>query len=169
MALVKRPECEKEISSAAAACPHCGNPLKPPASPKSKGSGCAIVAAVCLGAMALIGYCDYHPSESAKQTEPPKLNGAFSSRGAAFELTNNDEFDWSNCDLKINYELLGSDGYQIVIPSVNSREVRTISAMELANNDGQRFEPVTHKAKKVYIECDTPRGKADTGWEFKDE
>lgn len=35
MALIPCPECQREISTLAPACPHCGTPLRPPAPPQS--------------------------------------------------------------------------------------------------------------------------------------
>lgn len=33
MALISCPECAKDVSSAAASCPHCGHPIRPSAEP----------------------------------------------------------------------------------------------------------------------------------------
>lgn len=47
MALIKCPECSKEISDQATACPHCGYSLKPVASPHKRSSILPIFLLIC--------------------------------------------------------------------------------------------------------------------------
>lgn len=47
MALIKCPECSKEISDKAASCPHCGYSLKPVASPHKRSSILPIFLLIC--------------------------------------------------------------------------------------------------------------------------
>jgi hypothetical protein len=55
MALIKCPECQREISENATACPHCGNPIaaSSPVPPKKAG-GTGGFLLFCLGIIALI-------------------------------------------------------------------------------------------------------------------
>lgn len=65
MAMTKCRECGREISTEAAACPHCGAPTGRAA---KRHSGCAIVIAAALLALVyamLSGYCSRPPDEEA--------------------------------------------------------------------------------------------------------
>jgi hypothetical protein len=66
MALIKCKECGKEISSAAAACPNCGNPI-----PKQSqlGTGCLIVI-IFFVVLAVIGQCSDKDSKLASAPAP---------------------------------------------------------------------------------------------------
>lgn len=64
MAMTKCHECKKDISSTAAACPHCG------AKPKPKTSGCAWIAAVIIGVpmfFAIVGTANRSPEPAKAQ------------------------------------------------------------------------------------------------------
>lgn len=68
MALIKCPACSNEVSSAAAACPKCGHPLKP----QKKTSGCAVVIAIVFGLLllsALVPNKDNAPSGGQRQAQ----------------------------------------------------------------------------------------------------
>lgn len=67
MAMTKCHECKKDISTTAAACPHCG------AKPKPKTSGCAWIAAVIIGVpmfLAIVGTANRPPASSTSSATP---------------------------------------------------------------------------------------------------
>ncbi|MFO7870787.1 MAG: zinc-ribbon domain-containing protein [Kiritimatiellia bacterium] len=60
MAMIKCPECGRELSESAPVCPGCGYPVKPPPVPKkSKGVGwavgCAVAGVAVLVIVAIVG------------------------------------------------------------------------------------------------------------------
>ncbi len=63
MALIKCPECGREVSDKAAACPQCGYPLtQPPASPSSRGkAGAVIFRVVTVLLLAAIAFSSAFP------------------------------------------------------------------------------------------------------------
>jgi uncharacterized OB-fold protein len=166
MALVKCAECGNQISGDATACPHCGKPRRPADHISNASGGCATALVIGVLSLVAMSYCGNHPSNAGKSAEPPELKGMISFNGIAFQLENKDDFDWSNCGLQVNSHGFDS-GYEATIPLVKSRDSVTIAAMTLANSDGERLNPVTHKAKEIFIRCDTPAGKAYTGWALK--
>lgn len=75
MALIKCPECGKDVSDAAVSCPHCGHPLSPPptntaaAAPTSRTKGLkAIGSLVLLGLIVVIAIASANRGHDAPQT-----------------------------------------------------------------------------------------------------
>lgn len=74
--LIECRECKREVSDTAAACPHCGHPIKPaqpiavetPKTPSKKGHGCLITLGI-IAALVIIG------SLLPKQPEQPQAAG----------------------------------------------------------------------------------------------
>ena len=61
MALVACPECQREISTAAAACPHCGHKL-----PRRYGNGPALLLLLVLAGAALYAGIHYIDADIAR-------------------------------------------------------------------------------------------------------
>ncbi len=60
MAMTKCPECRRDVSSDAAACPHCGKPLAKAVNPEQKTVVVAAglsVAIAGIGLLLLMGWC----------------------------------------------------------------------------------------------------------------
>ena len=73
MAMTKCHECTKDISTTAAACPHCG------AKPKPKTSGCAWIAAVVIGVpmfLAIFGTANRPPATVSPAASPARSKPA---------------------------------------------------------------------------------------------
>lgn len=82
--LIKCSECEREVSDQAAACPHCGAPMKaapsppPPVPvPTKQGTGCGTYIVVSVLVLLAIGYCsrvvnntDINPANRPGSPEP---------------------------------------------------------------------------------------------------
>lgn len=172
MALIKCKECGKEISSEAVACPSCGKPRS--AGETKKGSakvGCLgvigfiTVAAIILSVIGNHSDKSSDPKTGAAPAEDPTLNAAARFDGERFYVTNNDDVDWKNCDVTVNLKIFGDD-YSATLPPIAAHETVSIGAMQLAKGDGERFNPITHKAKDIGITCETPKGKLSYGGAF---
>lgn len=194
MALVKCSECGREVSDRAAACPHCGNPLPgqseadltieqvrhgdaapSDAEKKSSTSTLTSVVTVVLIMLAVslfwyaLGYESRHglksPSPSTSVDVNVDLTAVIRFTGTQFVITNNDAFSWSNCKLEVNSGIVRG-GYNLSAPLIATQSTYAVGAMEFAKSSGERFNPLTMKPNNLYIECDTPRGRASYmgGW-----
>src|SRR5580704_6119878 len=95
MALIKCPECQREISERAAACPYCGHPIAATKADKAKGRqaasqfGCAFVILLLIGFVLVMA----NVGEKAKYTNPSCIS------------------DWRKCsdnaDLVNHYNAIG--------------------------------------------------------------
>jgi hypothetical protein len=180
MALMNCPECGKQVSDRAAACPHCGNPLraapttargattsdrakrKPRWWQPTKGAGCG-----CLGFIAFIGIMVWvakpSPPSPARSAD---LSADVQFTGTQFVITNHGGFFWSNCKLEINSGIVRG-GYSSSAPMITAGHAYTIGAMQFAKSSGERFNPLTMKPNNFYVECDTPQGRASYMGEWK--
>jgi len=101
------------------------------------------------------------PSEQEPKA-PPKplyiaLNASVIFTGTQFEITNNDNFSWSNVKLEINPGLLKS-GYKLNVRVMSAGNTYTVGAMQFAKPDGTRFNPFSMKAQSISIYCNTSKG-----------
>lgn len=85
------------------------------------------------------------------------LQARVSFTGTQFVITNSDTFDWTNVKLEVNSHGL-SDGYTVHVPRIGAGGTYTVGAMQFAKDDGERFNPLTHKAQNLSVWCDTPNG-----------
>jgi hypothetical protein len=86
------------------------------------------------------------------------LNANIRFTGSQFVVSNNDSFDWTNCKLEVNPKTFGA-GFKYEGASLRAGETYTVGALQFANDDGERFNPFTHKPQAFSIYCDTPQGK----------
>ena len=108
-------------------------------------------------------------SGARKETSKPKheeeifLNASVKFDGEQFIVQNKDSYDWRNVKMEINSKLLSS-GYSYNMPfAMTAGQTYTVGAMQFTKSDGERFNPFTHKPKKVVI-SGTIQGK--TGYFF---
>ena len=180
MALVKCPDCGRDISDQAPACPHCGRPatntpqVPPAASPaeplqKKKRSPVAMGCLALLALGAVVGVLSESSTTTDTSTSTPSmvdLNGAVRFTGTQFVVTNNDSFDWSNCELEVNPKTFSS-GFKYRASVLAAGERYTVGALQFANGEGKRFNPFEFKPTSFSVACDTPRGRGFYygGWE----
>jgi len=118
--------------------------------------------ALLLGLMFLGAIGPSMAQPVAPKPEDPRLTVDIRTNGVQFYIGNDDKFDWTDCVVKINYRGSGS-GYELKIRKIAAGMARTVAVNEFANSDGERFDPITHKAQTVFIICQTPVGSRAAG------
>ena len=112
-------------------------------------------------------------SGTKKEASKPKheeeifLNATVEFDGKQFIIQNKDIYDWSNVKIDINPKLLSS-GYSYNVPfAMAAGQIYTVGAMQFTKSDGERFNPFTHKPKKVGISgtIQGKRGMFFAAWE----
>lgn len=97
------------------------------------------------------------PVSTTTPTTTIDLKATVKFTGTQFVITNNDNFDWTNVELKLNSGLIFG-GYVLKTQRMIAGETYTVGAMQFAKDDGTRFNPSTTKALNLFIWCDTPKG-----------
>jgi hypothetical protein len=167
MALITCKDCDKEISTAASACPDCGKPQTP-----APTKGHRLAARAFLLFMAILGIAfviDLIRGPEPTKSDPPDLKGSLALRGGmTFILENKDDFDWTDCEIIVNPAGLGANGFDLTLTKVAAHSTREIDSSSLATAEGARFDLQTHKLKTFYVRCSTPAGTASTSWTPRD-
>jgi hypothetical protein len=126
----------------------------------------------CMGCLVLIGIIivlsiifgsSCNNSSSNSTTKEITLNGSVRFTGTQFVITNNDNFDWENVKMSLNP---GWTSYRLETSIMKAGETYTVGAAQFCKDDGERFNPFTHKPKEFLIRADTPDGEGNTGFEF---
>lgn len=91
------------------------------------------------------------------------LKGDMSFDGRRFTITNYDDFDWTNIKLEINPGFV-KGGFVLKIQKIGSGKTLAANATEFAKADGTILNPLIFKPQKLFISCDTPKGKGFGGW-----
>ena len=108
------------------------------------------------------------PSEANLSSESTvSLKAKVNFTGAQFVISNNDSFDWTNVELQIKLETIGSN-FSLRIPKIPAGKTHTIRAAEFTEKNGACFDPYSMKPEKFRIWCDTPTRKIGSyyaGWE----
>lgn len=166
MALVASKECSKQVSTEAAACPHCGAPVKTTkqsqVTPESK-TGCGAIVLVGIVLVIILGALSGNNGGSSSGSRPPDepLKATVAAGAKGFTVRNLDGYDWSNCDLQVN------DDYKYKGFSLASGMSATIPAGQFATSSGTRFNIFSMKPLEFFIYCrGTPHGTRSTlvGW-----
>jgi len=108
---------------------------------------------------------------AATVTPPPyrlPLNVTIDSTDTKFRIHNHSDFAWTNCTFSLN-EKSGGGGYYVQIATVSAKKWIVLEAMQFANDGGKRFNPFTHKATELNMQCDTPDGRASGGFQYEDD
>ena len=117
--------------------------------------GFIVAVAVVIGLWAWLSGDGDSPRTPAPSRIDLKASVVFNQR--QFVISNRDSFDWTNVGLEINYGLISS-GYQLKVSRIAAGQTYTVGAMQFAKSDGTRFNPLTTKAQRLFISCDTPKG-----------
>ena len=181
MSLRKCPDCGLDVSSAAAACPHCGRPLRRSSSRVGL-SGILVIAV--LGAGVLLWRLSSQleePPEKA-QTTAPETSIAQPSRTdegltatigynrklLMLRIQNADSFVWTGCQLAINAQGVSS-GYTHEVEEIRPgiTDAVLLASAEFVDGEGHSFEPARQQLATLDVSCETPNGRRSYGGKFQ--
>jgi hypothetical protein len=87
-----------------------------------------------------------------------RLNAKIIYTGAQFTISNNDSYDWSNVELQISSEAIGSD-FNFRVPKISAGQSYTVHATKFAMKNGTNFDPYKMKPRRFRIRCESPNGE----------
>lgn len=175
------PDCRKEVSSHARACPHCGRP--------SKRSHLSVE---LVGALGLIVFCvvalswhstrqDDTASATVKSPTAPatviarpyshlehSLNALVSYNRTLnlFRVENRDAFAWTDCQISLNSH--GISDYDLGVKSIRPglTDAALLQSSEFVDPYGMKFDPSTGSVATLDLDCESPRGRLHYGGKF---
>jgi hypothetical protein len=125
-------------------------------SQKNTGIGCGVIILI-LAVLYIIS--QFSPSKSSnKGSSTPHLNASVRFTGTQIVIQNNDSFEWNNLRIELNSGLLNS-GYYLDASSIKAGTTATVGILNFAKSNGERFNPISMKARTVTIMADTPSGR----------
>ena len=68
------------------------------------------------------------------------------------EINNNEDKNWTNCEVRLNYGLLGG-GFVYTANKISAKKSVTVRWGELVKSDGTRFNYFTTEPTKLKISC----------------
>lgn len=181
MSLRRCPDCAREVSSAARACPHCGRP-------GNRSVFSIELAAALAVAVACIGALSWHSSwqgESANGSvvvpAPPETIIArpyrplaqtltavisYNRRLNLFRVENRDSFPWMNCQMSLNSH--GISGYELTLTAINPglTDAALLQAADFVDADGRNFDPSATGVATLDLDCESPGGHLYYGGRF---
>jgi hypothetical protein len=89
-----------------------------------------------------------------RQTYP--LNAGFKYSNLMVEITNNNNFDWTNCELVVNYDAGYYEAKVDIISPNKPQEYMLNDFVKLGSSE--RFNPYTEAIRNFSINCQTPNG-----------
>jgi hypothetical protein len=87
-----------------------------------------------------------------------RLNAKVIYTGAQFTISNNDSYDWSNVELQISSEKIGSD-FNFRVPKISAGQSYTVHATKFVMKNGDCFDPYKMKPRRFRIRCESPNGE----------
>jgi hypothetical protein len=84
-----------------------------------------------------------------------ELDGAVNYNLVAFQISNNENYNWSNCKLKLNDKYKEESGIAIM-----AKDKAIVNFSNFTTSDGTRFSFLAQDAKNLYISCDTNLNKS---------
>ena len=91
------------------------------------------------------------PTETPKPT-PQDLDAAVRFSEVAYQITNNENKDWTNCKLEMNSGIF-KGGYIYKAEIIPSQDPLIIPFREFTKGDGTRFNPYDIKPQNLSITC----------------
>jgi len=180
VSLRKCPDCGLDVSSAAAACPHCGRPIRRNAS-RIGLSGLLVIAVLCAGVLVWRLSSQYQETPQKARATAPETSIAQPSRTdegltatvgynrklSMFRVQNADSFAWTHCQLAINAAGVSS-GYTHDVEEIlpGSTDAALLASAEFVDGEGRRFEPATQQVTTLDVSCETPNGQRSYGGKF---
>lgn len=85
---------------------------------------------------------------------PSELDGSVAYNAIAFQITNNEDYDWTNCRLAINGGIVSS-GYEYKTSSGIKAKDKLVVPFSEFTKDSERFNFLTNKPENLFVACDT--------------
>lgn len=85
---------------------------------------------------------------------PAELDGSVAYNAVAFQISNDEDYGWTNCRFEINGGII-SDGYEYKTSSGIKAKDKLVIPFSEFTKDGERFNFYTQKPEKLFIACDT--------------
>ncbi len=99
----------------------------------------------------------YHNDQKLEKNpviiEDRELNAKVEFTGTQLKITNNDSFDWTNVEFKLNEGLIAS-GYRLKASRIESGQTYQVGLLQFTKPSGTRFNPFTTKPKEIWIESE---------------
>lgn len=167
-------KCGKQITEYP--CVFCAARGPRPASASSKPNGCIMAAGVgvlALGLFALVTTV-FDPlrgtAEGSRRTEQVRaareeaedvsLAAVVDSSESVLTIRNDNMFQWHDCRVSVNETgLLGGNGYETSLKTVEVKKVVTIPLQSLTKDDGTIFQPIITRVANIAILCKDGGGK----------
>lgn len=157
MALKPCRECKKEVSTDAKTCPHCGV-SNPTVAAKDQVAG-AVGVVVILGILSVAAmWCFGGDSGSSDRQAATPLSATVRFTGTQLQVTNRDDFPWTDCRLEINPGIVRG-GWSASAARIGPGETVSGGVMTFTRSGGERFNPLTHQVESASVACNTPHGR----------
>ena len=154
MALIKCPECGKEISDQASSCPNCGCPIsisnnqQPHHTKEPKRGGCLktifIFFVICIGAIIAVIYSKKQLDGTQSKKEPDEIQSK-----KEFEESQNNIETESDEDIKENAKFVDEQLWAYVLPIINSHN----QLMKIVGNESSTILDIYNAAKYFKEMC----------------
>jgi hypothetical protein len=100
---------------------------------------------------------DSGSSSSKSSSKDISLNADVKVNNLIVEVTNKDTFNWTDCELIVNYD---SDYFRINIDSIPTDKPLTYRLNDFVElGTTKRFDPYAEVMRNFVIDCNTPHGK----------
>ena len=175
MSLRNCPDCGKEVSSLAPACPHCGRPRQKSYFPIEIAGGLGL-AVICV--VALSWHSSRQDDTASAGVTPAAPPGTIVARPYRhlersltafigynrtlylFRVENRDAFPWVDCQVSLNSHGI-SAGYDSGVKSIKPglTEAALLQSTDFIDPDGGRFDPSDTSVATLDLDCETPHGR----------
>ena len=182
MSLRNCPDCSKQVSSLASACPHCGRPRQKSHSPIKIAGGLSLIV---ISVVALAWHSNWQEDTASAGVAPAAPPGTIIARPyrhferslAAFigynrtlhlfRVENRDAFPWANCQVSLNSHGI-SAGYDLGVKSIKPglTEAALLQSADFVDPDGGRFDPSDNSVATLDLDCETPHGRLNYAGKF---
>jgi len=85
---------------------------------------------------------------------PSELDGSVAYNMVAFQISNNEDYNWTDCRFEINSGIISS-GYEYKTSSGIKANDKLVIPFSEFTKGGERFNFLTQKPEKIFIACET--------------
>lgn len=91
-------------------------------------------------------------TDDTESTPVPDLNCSVRFDGSQFTIQNNDTYNWTDCRIYVN------DDFELNGKSFIAGQTYTVGCMQFTKDNGERFNPYTHKVQNIFFYCTNANG-----------